>query len=98
MSGGNVSEATAVQRLGGGMFVADVLLIELPHLTPDEREMVMWEFTGWPSFFMETPTEHWITVFRGQLALWRDHPAESYALSIYAAVPSPLPSCDPEAA
>lgn len=34
-----------------GMTADDLMLLEWPHLTPDDRRYFLWEATGWPSFF-----------------------------------------------
>lgn len=64
---------TAIAKVGGGLTVADLLLLELPHLTEEQREFVVWEYTGFPCFWRGDA--HPIWQLRWQLRDYRDNPA-----------------------
>jgi hypothetical protein len=56
---------TTIARIGVGLTVADVLMLEMPHLDAETREYVLWEFTGWPEFWPRD--EHPVHALRRQL-------------------------------
>lgn len=67
--------STALARVGRGLTVGDVLLLELPHIPEDQREMIAWEFTGFPAFWaFEGDEWNGVQTFRRQLREFRDGP------------------------
>ena len=70
--------SSALVRQNGVLTVGDVLLLELPHLSDEDREFVAWEFTGWPCFWnipADGPSPVWC--FRKQLREFREGRAKS---------------------
>ena len=61
-------EVTSLCKPFPGLLVEDVLLLTLPQMSPEDREYVAWEHTGWPCFFDTSGSEwHPSQVFYRQL-------------------------------
>lgn len=68
---------TALAKVGVGLTVGDVLLLELPDIPEGQREDIAWELTGFPAWWaMEGDEWHPVHTFRRQLREFRDGTAE----------------------
>lgn len=55
-----------------GMTPDDLMLLEWPHLTEDDRWYFLWEATGWPCFFMPGATGWWQHELQRQMRDFRE--------------------------
>ena len=57
------------------LLVSDLLLLEWPHIPTETARELLWEVTGFPSFWMTTPEEPQpIHVLRRQMREFREDP------------------------